>query len=95
MEIGCTHRVRVAVRWLTPLNEICHKRFVYLLQPPFVHTVNGASEDLLCSGLVPASGCIDFFTLGRGSPVSQGQPLLLIAQGYLVETAKPSTDGCC
>ena len=60
MGIGCTHRVRDLVWGLTSLNEIFSSRLVYLLHPPFVYTTNEASQELLCCGLVPASGCIVF-----------------------------------
>ena len=73
---------------LTPLSGICPRRLVFLLQHPFVCTTNGASQELLCCGLVPAYGCIGFVTTGRVSPIGQGRLLLLIAQEYQVGATK-------
>ena len=61
---------------------------MYLFQPSFVYTANGASLDLLYCGLMPASGALVLWPFGRGFPVGQGEPLLLIAQGYLVGATK-------
>ena len=88
MGLGCSHRVRVAVCGLAPMSGMYSSRLVYLLQPPFVCTTNGASQELFYCGLVTAFGYFVFVAPWERIASRPRSALHLIAQGYLVGTTK-------